>query len=54
MGNFLLVDEDPLNAVNQLYPYIIHIQAKDFVLKHDDKEIRSEHYFVSLSNRLYR
>ncbi|GAB2670265.1 sugar phosphate isomerase/epimerase family protein [Paenibacillus thermoaerophilus] len=29
-GNFLLVDEDPLRALDMLLPYIGHVHVKDF------------------------
>ena len=31
IGNFLLVDEDPLEAVDSLLPHIAHIHAKDMI-----------------------
>ena len=47
IGNFLLVDEDPLKAVETLLPHIAHVHAKDMIPV-------SEGGFQSLSGRRYR
>lgn len=36
-GNFLLVDEDPLTALDILLPNIAHVHLKDFVRKDDGR-----------------
>ena len=33
MGNFLCVDENPVEAVGRLLPYVFHVHAKDFHVK---------------------
>ena len=38
IGNFLIVDEDPLVALDKLYQYIVHVHVKDFQRK-DNKLI---------------
>jgi len=47
IGNFLLVDEDPLKAVETLLPHIAHVHAKDMIPV-------SEGGFQSLSGQRYR
>ncbi len=47
IGNFLLVDEDPLQAVRELMPYIAHVHVKDMVPV-------SEGGFASLAGKHYR
>jgi sugar phosphate isomerase/epimerase len=47
IGNFLLVGEDPLQAVNTLLPHIAHIHVKDMIPV-------SEGGFGSLSGQHYR
>lgn len=36
MGNFLCADEDPIQAVGRLSPYVYHVHAKDFHFKSGD------------------
>ena len=47
IGNFLLVDEDPLQAVQKLLPYIAHVHVKDMVPV-------SEGGWESLAGKRYR
>ena len=49
-GNFLLVDENPLDAVQHLAPYIAHVHCKDFAAV--EKEIPRE-VCTSLAGKKY-
>ncbi len=49
-GNFLLVDEKPLDAIQHLAPYIAHVHCKDFAAV--EKEIPSE-VSTSLAGKKY-
>jgi sugar phosphate isomerase/epimerase len=51
LGNFLLVDEDPLQAVKALAPHVLHVHCKDMMLVEPND---SGPAWTSLAGKRYR
>ena len=47
MGNFLVVDEDPTEAVGRLMPYTFHVHAKDFHVKSGNEPSPGQGWLLS-------
>lgn len=47
IGNFLCVDEDPVQAVGKLAPYAFHVHAKDFHVKNGSLPHPGQGWFES-------
>lgn len=54
MGNFLVVDENPAQAVGRLMPYTFHIHAKDFHVKSGNEANPGEGWFMSRGGNYLR
>lgn len=54
MGNFLVADEDPAQAVGRLLPYTFHVHAKDFHFKSGNEANPGEGWFVSRAGNYLR
>lgn len=50
-GNFLLVDENPLDAIKRLAPYVAHVHCKDFA---PIQEENPHEVYTSLAGKKYR
>ena len=54
MGNFLVVDEDPAQAVGRLMPYTFHVHAKDFHVKSGNGPNPGQGWFLSRGGNYLR
>ncbi len=54
MGNFLVVDEDPAQAVGRLIPYAFHVHAKDFHVKSGNEPSPGQGWFLSRGGNYLR
>lgn len=54
MGNFLVVDEDPTEAVGRLMPYTFHVHAKDFHVKSGNGPSPGQGWFMSRGGNYVR
>ena len=54
MGNFLVVDEDPIEAVGRLMPYSFHVHAKDFHVKSGNEPSPGQGWFSSRGGNYLR
>lgn len=54
MGNFLVVDEDPAQAVGRLMPYTFHVHAKDFHIKSGNGADPGQGWFLSRGGNYLR
>ncbi len=54
MGNFLVVDENPAEAVGRLLPYTFHIHAKDFHVKSGNGPNPGRGWFTSRAGNYLR
>lgn len=54
MGNFLVVDEDPTEAVGRLMPYTFHVHAKDFHVKSGNESSPGQGWFSSRGGNYLR
>lgn len=54
MGNFLVVDEDPAQAVGRLMPYTFHVHAKDFHVKSGNESDPGQGWFLSRGGNYLR
>ena len=54
MGNFLVVDEDPAQAVGRLMPYAFHVHAKDFHVKSGNEPSPGQGWFLSRGGNYLR
>lgn len=54
MGNFLVVDEDPVKAVGRLIPYTFHVHAKDFHVKSGNGPNPGQGWFMSRGGNYVR
>ncbi|MCK9524714.1 MAG: sugar phosphate isomerase/epimerase [Limnochordia bacterium] len=54
MGNFLVVDEDPTEAVGRLMPYTFHVHAKDFHVKSGNEPSPGQGWFLSRGGNYLR
>ena len=54
MGNFLVVDEDPVQAVGRLMPYAFHVHAKDFHVKSGNEPSPGKGWFLSRGGNYLR
>ena len=54
IGNFLCVDEDPLQAVMVAAPYAIHVHAKDFLYKMKSDAVPPTNFFGTRNGNYLR
>ena len=55
VGNFLCVDENPVDAVRRALPYAIHVHVKDFLYrKVDELAVLPEGFFKTRNGNLLR
>lgn len=54
IGNFLCVDEDPVNAVGKLIPYAFHVHGKDFHCKSGSEPFPGEGWFETRGGNYLR
>lgn len=54
MGNFMVVDEDPAQAVGRLIPYAFHVHAKDFHAKSGNEPSPGQGWFLSRGGNYLR
>lgn len=54
MGNFLVVDEDPTEAVGRLMPHVFHVHVKDFHVKSGNEPSPGQGWFLSRGGNYLR
>ncbi|NMB21689.1 MAG: sugar phosphate isomerase/epimerase [Firmicutes bacterium] len=54
VGNFLVVDEDPAEAVGRLMPYTFHVHAKDFHVKSGNGPSPGQGWFLTRGGNYLR